>query len=326
MLLMVEYCAYGSLHTFLRPENAAVHGIPITMSLLYRFAVDVARGVQYLHRLGVIQRDIKARNVLVHESLQCKLSDFGLARVVEDPREEAALTACGTPAWTAPEVVKLRPYSCKVDVYAFGILMWELFARREPYAGQRGVQIAYAAAEHGMRPAVPPHCPPAYGQLMQECWAGDPAARPTIDEILRRLQQQKAQADADAFTVLSAGVAASALTVPPLAVNGCDVSYENGGGAAAASGRHGGPPAPAAMEDRSSSEPPDTVAAGSARGADGPVYGTSRGEERGGRRAGPGAMQSTALADHTALVLPPTPQARTEEQHRGGPQAAVASP
>jgi serine/threonine protein kinase len=96
---------HGSLHHFLKAE--AQHGVRVTMPLIYRFALDIARGVGYLHRrCNVVQRDLKARNILVDQSLNAKVSDFGLSRVIDD-QVSAKLTACGTPAWTAPEIVKM---------------------------------------------------------------------------------------------------------------------------------------------------------------------------------------------------------------------------
>jgi serine/threonine protein kinase len=207
LFLVLEYCVHGSLHHFLK--NEAEHGVRVTMSLIYRFALDIARGVYYLHRrANVLQRDLKARNVLVDESLNAKVADFGLSRIMAEAGEDNKLTACGTPAWTAPEIVKMERYTEKVDVYSFGIILWELITRQEPYGGQKGVQIAYAAAEQGLRPKVPAYCPPEYAELMQECWAARPDDRPSFEEILKRLFQLKKAADTAAAAALAVRVAA----------------------------------------------------------------------------------------------------------------------
>jgi serine/threonine protein kinase len=210
LFLVLEYCSNGSLHHFLKHE--ADHGVRITMSLIYRFALDTARGVYYLHKkANVWQRDLKARNLLVDESLNVKVADFGLSRVMAEAGEDAKLTACGTPAWTAPEIVKMERYTEKVDVYSMGIVLWELITRQEPYGGQKGVQIAYAAAEQGLRPKIPAYCPQDYADLMQECWAANPDERPPFEEILKRLFQLKKAADqAAALAVAAGGLAAGA--------------------------------------------------------------------------------------------------------------------
>jgi len=193
--LVLELCEHGSLHQFLRSE--AEHHVKITMSLVYRFAVDIARGVKYLHnKQNIVQRDLKARNVLVDAALNAKVSDFGLSRVMQETGGDGNLTACGTPAWTAPEIVRMEAYTDKVDVYSFGIILWELITRQEPYGGKRGVQIAYAAAEQGTRPPIPSFIPESYSKLMQECWADKADDRPTFDDILTRLFAMKKEAGA----------------------------------------------------------------------------------------------------------------------------------
>jgi hypothetical protein len=206
LCLVLEHCTHGSLHHFLKTPHE--HGVPITMSLIYRFALDIARGVYYLHRrCSVVQRDLKARNILVDGSLNAKVADFGLSRVLDDEEqaEQNKLTACGTPAWTAPEIVRMERYTDKVDVFSFGVVMWELIAREEPYGGQKGVQIAYAAAEQGLRPEIPSFCPPEYAELMSECWADDPDERPSFAQILKRLFQMKKAADHEAAEALAGG-------------------------------------------------------------------------------------------------------------------------
>lgn len=70
--MILEYCVHGSLHDFLQRD--AKHGVRVTMSLLLRFALDIARGVHYLHSTcGVVQRDLKARNILIDERLTAKV-------------------------------------------------------------------------------------------------------------------------------------------------------------------------------------------------------------------------------------------------------------
>ena len=181
--LVLEFCIHGDLLSFLQSENR--HNIQISMHMMLKMALDVARGINYLHqKKNIIQRDIKSRNILVDENLNGKVADFGLSRLKE---EDAGMTACGTPAWTAPEVVRMENYTEKIDVYSFAIVLWELVMRDEPYSGEGGIQIAYAAAEQGLRPDIPDHIPRPYAQLMKECWADSPDDRPGFGQILTRL-------------------------------------------------------------------------------------------------------------------------------------------
>jgi len=183
MCLVLEFCVHGSLHDFL--ARSRKHPPALTLHRIIRFAIDIARGVHFIHqKFSIIQRDLKARNVLVDTHLNAKVADFGLSRLKD---EDAGMTACGTPAWTAPEIVKLEQYDEKVDVYSFGIVLWELIAREEPYDGQGGVQVAYLAVEEGLRPEIPKHCPDLYRKLIEECWEENPDNRPQFGEILERL-------------------------------------------------------------------------------------------------------------------------------------------
>jgi hypothetical protein len=116
--------------------------------------------------------------------------------------------------------VRQERYTDKVDVYSFGIILWELITRQEPYGGQKGVQIAYAAAEQGLRPEIPAYCPPDYAELMRQCWADKPDDRPTFQAILKRLFQMKKACDAAAVTLLAevsecAGLRPARSHVPP---------------------------------------------------------------------------------------------------------------
>lgn len=191
--LVLEYCVHGNLVEFL--QSAREKDIAITMHLILKIALDIARGIKYLHdKMQIIQRDIKGRNVLIDENLNGKISDFGLSRIKKDT--DAGLTACGTPAWTAPEVVRMEEYTEKVDVYSFAVVLWELITQSEPYDGEGGIQIAYAAAEQGLRPPIPEFTPERYSKLMVQCWADSPDDRPPFSEILERLfQMMKDESD-----------------------------------------------------------------------------------------------------------------------------------
>ena len=92
------------MYEFLNSEEQ--HKVKVVMPMIYKFAVDIARGVNYLHqKQNIIQRDLKSRNILVDVSLNAKIADFGLSRCKD---EDNGMTACGTPAWTAPEIVRME--------------------------------------------------------------------------------------------------------------------------------------------------------------------------------------------------------------------------
>jgi len=156
-----------------------------------RFALDVCQGMTYLHSMSVIHRDLKASNLLVDNDWNIKVSDFGIAR---DGQEDVTMTmtACGTPAWAAPEVLQTQRYSFKADVYSFAVCLWEMCTREIPYEGTPPYQIVIYVATQGLRPEL--HHPvlekmKGFKTLMRLCWDEDPNKRPAFSDLIEKFNQ-----------------------------------------------------------------------------------------------------------------------------------------
>lgn len=76
-------------------------------------------------------------------------------------------------------------------MYSYGIVLWELITAQEPYDGMESMEVAYAAAERGLRPVIPTVCPEGYAELMERCWSDDPSDRPDFTEVLSILFDMK---------------------------------------------------------------------------------------------------------------------------------------
>ena len=124
-------------------------------------------------------------NVLVRSDLRCMVADFGLSRFL-DPGGRKLTSALGTPQWMAPEVITHSSYGQAADVYAFGILCWEVAARRPPHETMSKMSVV-REVPLGLRPTVDPRWPAAVSALMETCWDADTNARPTFPDIVRRL-------------------------------------------------------------------------------------------------------------------------------------------
>jgi len=178
---VLEFCPGGALSSALYGPSPR----PFTQAELRRIASGVARGVAHLHAESIVHRDLAARNVLLAEGLTAKVADFGMAR--SDPggiRGGYTANGVGPVRWMAPEQLDRRAVSRAADVWAFGAVLYECWARREPWA-ELSV-IAAAEAVMGGRTMEPPAgCDPVAGSIMRRCWAFDPAGRPTMEEIVR---------------------------------------------------------------------------------------------------------------------------------------------
>lgn len=183
---MLFELAAGSVGSLLKQvENKEVQ---VTWRMAFQIAVDAAEACVYLHQLEpkIIHRDLKAENLLLDEGFRCKLSDFGLSRVYE--KNNNHMTICGTPCWVAPEIFRGDPYTERVDVYSFGIVLWELFSFTKPYKDQDAMELPFQVAKKGLRPPMLLHCPPSLNELMTKCWEDRQELRPTMQELLDLLE------------------------------------------------------------------------------------------------------------------------------------------
>jgi len=187
--IITEYMNRGSLYRILHLRD-----LEIPWDLRLRMAIDVSRGMNYLHLSSpiIIHRDLKSHNLLLDDNWRVKIGDFGLAKLLHTADSYSEMTSCGTPAWTAPEVLRNERYTESVDVYSFGILMWELVTRDEPHKNTPPFQVVFAVGNQGIRPTLPSSCPTEFGALLQECWSENARDRPPFGEIMNRLERMLA--------------------------------------------------------------------------------------------------------------------------------------
>jgi serine/threonine protein kinase len=180
-VLVMEYMPNGSLYEYLRDAaNFFPHQLVVTS------AFDIASGMAHIHSCDVLQRDLKSKNCLLSENLVVKVSDFGLARFRS--LQYGPYTWVGTPFWAAPEVIRHEPYDEKADVYSYGILLWELVERKDPYEELNAFQVPLQVANEGLRPHdFTRPAPLGLDQLMRQCWDSDPEQRPSFEDITQTL-------------------------------------------------------------------------------------------------------------------------------------------
>ncbi|XP_068453166.1 ephrin type-A receptor 2 isoform X1 [Clinocottus analis] len=200
-MIVTEYMENGALDRYLKDHDGEFPSFQL-VGMMH----GIAAGMKYLSDMSYVHRDLAARNILVNNNLECKVSDFGLSRVLEDDPEGTYTTSGGKIPirWTAPEAIAYRKFTSASDVWSFGIVMWEVMAFGErPYWDMSNHEVMKAINEAFRLPA-PMDCPSAVYQLMLQCWLQDRSKRPRfgdivnlLDKLLRNPDSLKTIADFD---------------------------------------------------------------------------------------------------------------------------------
>jgi hypothetical protein len=190
---VMEFCAHGALADALYGDKARV----MSEAQMWRIAGGAARGLVHLHAHKIVHRDIAARNVLLAgDELQpvAKLSDFGMARDVSESMysdaEQQTKASIGPVRWMAPEQLERLAYSKASDVFAFGVLLYEIFARSQPWPGVANVNVITSVVA-GRRMEVSRGVPAQMRELMAHCWAHEPTERPSADTVCSEINQRQ---------------------------------------------------------------------------------------------------------------------------------------
>ncbi|CAI8048431.1 Probable serine/threonine-protein kinase SIS8 [Geodia barretti] len=182
LAIIMEYVAGGSLHQLVHVDKTV-----LSESQIASLATDICRGLQYLHSINVLHRDLKSKNVLLTGPIPCqaKLCDFGLSRM---RLESATMTGnIGTVHWTAPEVLNNERYKFSADVYGFGMVLYEMMCGRVPMGHMVPMAVMMAVAVRRERPAVPDNAHLTFKQLFSSCTEWVPEDRPSLPTILSSL-------------------------------------------------------------------------------------------------------------------------------------------
>lgn len=188
---VTEYMVNGSLRTALLKNSKSLDRRKRLI-----IAMDTAFGMEYLHNKNIVHFDLKSDNLLVNlrdpQRPICKVGDLGLSKVKCQTLISGGVR--GTLPWMAPELLNGSSslVSEKVDVFSFGIVLWELLTGEEPYADLHYGVIIGGIVSNTLRPQVPDSCDPEWRSLMEQCWATEPSERPSFTQVAVRLRSMAA--------------------------------------------------------------------------------------------------------------------------------------
>ncbi|XP_032906424.1 leucine-rich repeat serine/threonine-protein kinase 1 [Amblyraja radiata] len=188
----LELAPLGSLNNVLKQHSKGTSFMPLGHMLTYRIAYQIALGLAYLHRKKIIFCDLKSDNVLVWSldvscPINVKLSDYGVSR---QSFHEGALGIEGTPGYQAPEILPGIVYDEKVDLFSFGMVLYELLSGQRPILGHHQVQIVKKLSK-GIRPLLGSLEEVQFHpmqSLMIECWDTKPEKRPAASCVVRLMR------------------------------------------------------------------------------------------------------------------------------------------
>ncbi len=184
--LVMEYMPAGSLFNVLHSKQN------LPWSIRMRIALDIAKGLAFLHHEKLVHRDIKSLNVLLGEHLNAKLTGFGLAKDEDEIKIAAAESQIGMLAWMAPELLKAKvAYTAKADVYSLGITFWELASRKVPFSDAKSPEAIQNRIIQGEPEVIPEDCPAKLASVIEACCETDPDNRPGADEVALYLDCNK---------------------------------------------------------------------------------------------------------------------------------------
>ncbi|KAK8780923.1 hypothetical protein V5799_017734 [Amblyomma americanum] len=181
LMVITPYMRHGDLHTYLRDERK-----DLKLPDLLIFSVHVAKGMKYLTEKKLVHRDLAARNCMLSEDLVVRVADFGLSRAMyekeyytdRNPKTQLPIK------WLAPESLAKSIYNHKTDVWAYGVLLWELMTKGAPPYPQVDNWDILRYLDQGLRMPKPEICPNELYEVMRQCWHHDPAQRPTFAELV----------------------------------------------------------------------------------------------------------------------------------------------
>ena len=177
-MLILELCDRGSLRSYLKELN----GQRLTDKEFLAWAEQAAKPLEYLKQKKIVHKDVKSPNYMITAENILKLGDFGIAKNLDHTTFNATETA--SVKWMAPELLAENVLSPKYDIFAYGVVLWELRTGKCPFEGLESQVVIWKVCRENERLPIPEDCPEPIKDLMKQCWETDWQNRPEIEEVL----------------------------------------------------------------------------------------------------------------------------------------------
>lgn len=180
LAIVTELASKGSLFDYLHKDNLTKE-IPLEFKM--KISKQLIRTMLYLHENGLVHRDLKTQNLLLDDNYNLKLCDFGLMKSIDELNVGSGQFA-GTPVYMAPEIFNRKAYNEKIDVFAFGTIIWELFMRKVPYVGCDANEIKNKVC-NGEQLFIGKSIPPKIADIINKCRSYDADNRPSFKKLAK---------------------------------------------------------------------------------------------------------------------------------------------
>jgi NIMA (never in mitosis gene a)-related kinase len=183
LCIVMGYCDGGDLEVYIKKRSQ------LRESQIMHFFVQIVLGVDYLHSQKVLHRDLKTQNIFLLGNGRLVLGDLGISKVL-DGTLDMARTKIGTPYYMAPEIFRDRPYSAGADVWALGVVLYEMTTKRHAFEAQSMAELMRKVMAASYRP-LPSSCGEQLRKLCSSMLLVDHKRRPSTAEILRSSYAKK---------------------------------------------------------------------------------------------------------------------------------------
>lgn len=175
--LIMEFCPKGQLYNI-------IHTQKIVPKNVINWTKQIASGMNYLHSKNIIHGDLKSPNILMNADEILKIADFGNSWTSDNINKKAAT---GTVCWMAPEQIRNEKCNEKIDIWSYGVIVWEILTCQSPYHSIESSTIIWGVGNDKLLLPIFPTFPCTFALLLKSCWQRNPAKRPSFSAIIDHL-------------------------------------------------------------------------------------------------------------------------------------------